>query len=289
MAPPWIRKCLPAQARIGLSRVSKQPSIQDALPRWEEGLCQIHRLIHQNWHISRKIQVIRQGVFPQLFSGCETFHVSLSTLKKFRAKLNVAVHGKKTRSSQYLSPSFSYVLDYEPFLYIFGARLSTLKSTIFSFQTSAQQAWNHARQIDLNAQYQKVLGPISAFLWCCQILSWNCHEDFVVTTHEGLHLHLLQSPSQLWEASCKDAWFRFIIFKCSFAQSWPDIWIPTGTWESIWSAGPLPALSLKFRTLGLLTASAIASIRQTEEFVCEFCNEPQGGQLHVATECPADL
>ena len=144
-----------------LLRFSKQPSIQDALPRWEDGLCRIDRLTHQKWNTARKIQVIRQGVFPQLFSGCETFHISLSTFKKFRAKLNVAVHGKKTRGSHYLSPIFTHLLDYKPFLYVFATRLSSLRSTVMSFQTPAREAWNYARSFDLNAQYQTVHGPVA--------------------------------------------------------------------------------------------------------------------------------
>ena len=271
-----------------LLRFSKQPSIQDALPRWEDGLCRIDRLIHKKWNTARKIQVIRQGVFPQLFSGCETFHISLSTFKKFRAKLNVEVHGKKTRGSHYLSPIFTHLLDYEPFLYVFVTRLSSLRSTVMSFQTPAREAWNYARNFDLNAQYQRVLGPISAFIWGCQVLSWQCNDDFMVVTDEGETLHLLQSPLQQWEQSCKHSWVKFIMSRCNFVQSWPEIWVPFRTWESLWSSreGP-PSLATKFRTLGLLTASAVASVQQRDNPMCEFCDDPNGGQLHIATECRA--
>ena len=269
-----------------LLRFSKQPSIQDALPRWEDGLYRIDRLIHQKWNTARKIQVIRQGVFPQLFSGCRTFHISLSTFKKFRAKLNVAVHGKKTRGSHYLSPVFTHLLDCEPFLYVFATRLSSLRSTVMSFQTPAREAWNYARNFDLNAQYQRVLGPISAFIWGCQVLSWQCNDDFMVVTDEGETLHLLQSPLQRWEQSCKHSWMKFIMSRCHFVQSWPEIWVPFRTWESLWSSreGP-PSLATKFRTLGLLTASAVASVQQRDNPMCG--DDPNGGQLHIAAECRA--
>ena len=287
--PPNSGQVVQHKQELGcLLRFSKQPSIQDAFPRWEDGLYRIDRLIHQKWSIARKIRVIRQGVFPQLFSGCETFHISLSTFKKFRAKLNVAVHGKATRGSHYLSPIFTHLMDYEPFLYVFTTRLSSLKSTIMSFRTPAREAWNYACNLDLNAQYQKVLGPISAFIWGCQVLSWQCKNDFTVVTEEGETLHLLQSPLVKWEQSCRHSWMKFIISRCHFAQNWPEIWIPFRTWDSLWTPRESPPpLATKFRTLGLLTASAVASVQQRDDPTCEFCNELNGGQLHLATECSA--
>ena len=157
-----------------------------------------------------------------------------------------------------------------------------------SFPTPAREAWNYAHNLDLNAQYQRVLGPISAFIWGCQVLSWQCNDDFMVVTDEGETLHLLQSPLQQWEQSCKHSWMKFIMSRCHFAQSWPEIWVPFRTWESLWSSreGP-PPLATKFRTLGLLTVSAVASVQQRDNPMCEFCDDPNGGQLHIATECRA--
>ena len=269
-----------------LLRFSKQPSVQDALPRWEDGLYRIDRLVHQNWNVGRKIQVIRQGVFPQLFSGCETFHISLSTFKKFRAKLNVAVHGKKTRGSHFLSPLFTHGMDYEPFLYVFRTRLASLRSTVLSFTTPVWDTWNYAAHLDLNANYHKVLGPVSAFIWGCQVLGRQCLQDLVVVVRDDLHLHLLHTPLEEWYHYIRQSWIQVALSKCNFAREWPDIWAPLKTWTSLWSGKDAPGpLSMKFRTLGLLTSSATAAMQNVEEAKCEFCDGQHAGQKHIAMEC----
>ena len=102
-------------------RFSRSQSVSPAAPRWEDGLHRATRLIHKDWTVQRKISVVRQGIFPTLFSGCETVHVWLSTFRTIRARLNSAVLGKGSISSHLLSPSimnssFMYLTpDWRPF------------------------------------------------------------------------------------------------------------------------------------------------------------------------------
>ena len=72
--------CVVHKLQLGmLFRFSRSMSVQDVVPRWEQGLARVDRLVHKNWHMSRKISTIRRVVFPQLLSSCESVHVSLSS------------------------------------------------------------------------------------------------------------------------------------------------------------------------------------------------------------------
>ena len=168
-----------------LLRFNLSPCIQPVLDRWEAGIKRVERLVYKNWSHSRKISVIRKVVLPQLFAGVQSVHVSLSMLKRIRGKFNVAIHSAKTAASHFLSPLFTSKDDYEPFLYIFRTRLSALRATLLSFRTDVTTHWNSFVGIDLVANQTKILGPLSCFLWGCQVLGWQVHPDLVVVTWEA--------------------------------------------------------------------------------------------------------
>ena len=235
-----------------LFRFSRSMSIQDVVPRWEQGLARVDRLIHKSWHISRKVSSVRSVVFPQLLSGCESVHVSLASLTKIRGKLNCAVHGGKTRSSHRLSPLFTWSQDYEPFLYIFGTRLSTLKAMVASFQHDVREVWNSACSIDLNALPNKILGPVTLFMWPCQVLEWTLHPDLVISTPYGEKLHLLNSPGSP-DRTCPTMLVGSLVAK---GQTPGGVAQCLGFCEDLAiyvAAMPFPTTSfLKYRTLGIL-------------------------------------
>ena len=95
--------------------------------------------------------MVNTGVFPHLFSGCETVHISLSMFQKVRGRLNSAILGPLTRSSHLLSPIFSSGSTYEQFLYVFKTRLSPLRATIMAFQEDIRDLWNSFKDIDFQA------------------------------------------------------------------------------------------------------------------------------------------
>ena len=65
-----------------LLRFTKAPAVAAVFVRWEDGLTRISSVVHKEWDLERKAQVVLRGVLPMIFSGCETVHVSLS-LKHF--------------------------------------------------------------------------------------------------------------------------------------------------------------------------------------------------------------
>ena len=270
-----------------LFRFSRSMSIQDVVPRWEQGLARVDRLVHKSWHISRKVSTVRRVVFPQLLSGCESVHVSLSSLTKIRGKLNCAVHGGKTRSSHRLSPLFTWTEDYEPFLYIFHTRLGTLRSMVASFHYDVTEIWNSMYQVDLNSLPNRILGPITLFMWSCQVLEWTLHPDLTITTPYGEGLHLLHSPQGLLVEIAQQCWLDLSLQKGKLPAEWHNVSVSIKTLRSMWRRCPSPPpLSLKYRTLGVLSGSALAKIRGEDEVKCELCGSNQSGQEHLVMHCP---
>ena len=146
-----------------LFRFTRRLSTQDLHERWDEGLLRIDRLLHHHWHFETKLHVVNRGVFPQLFAGCESVHISLSVFKKVRGRLNSAILGPSTRSSHILSPILASKTAYEPFLYVFRTRLSSIRATIMAFQEDLEDLWNSFRDIDFQARQTKILGPPRMF------------------------------------------------------------------------------------------------------------------------------
>ena len=124
-----------------LMKFTRRLSVSEVNVRWDDGVTRMNRLLLSSWHPLRKLQVIRRGIFPQLFASCETVHISLSNFRRLRGKLNTVVHGPKTHSSHYLSPLFTSPDDYEPFIYVFRTRLSSLKAMAMSFDPDLAELW----------------------------------------------------------------------------------------------------------------------------------------------------
>ena len=246
------------------------------------------RLLHSSWHVSRKLHVIRRGIFPQIFASCETCHISLSTFKHLRGKLNVVIHGTKTHSSHYLSPVFSFREDYEPFLYVLKARLSSLRAMLISFDPSVPSLWMSYQDIQLNDHPTKVLGPIGCFIWSCQILGWKVTGPLVITTLDGTPLHLLNSPIKLWHTLAEQAWVDWIFQKAKMDPELRPFAAPYLTYQSLWTHCKMTdfPLARRFRTLGILSGSAKAQINGRDRVACEFCNASEAGQCHVVLRCP---
>ena len=235
--------------------------MQDVVPRWEQGLARVDRLVHKSWRISRKISSVCRVVFPQLLSGCESVHVSLSSLTNIRGKLNCAVHGGKTRSSHRLSPLFTWSEDYEPFLYIFNTRLSTLKAMVASFQHDISEVSNSACDVDLNSLPNKILGTVTLFMWACQVLDWGLLSRLIISTPYGEKLHLTNSPQGLSMELAQQCWLDLSLQKGKLPPEWHNVSVSVKTMRSMWRRCPAPPpLSLKYRTLGVLSGSALAKI-----------------------------
>ena len=180
-------------------KFTKRLTSQDISNRWTDGTQRIGRLVFTSWGVTRKIAVIRWGVFPQVFAGCELSYVSLSTFKKFRSKLHVAVHGPRTTSSHFLAPLFTDYSDYEPFLYVFRCRLTTLRAMFFSFgYGDLPKLWEYCASIDLNAHPTKILGPLGCFMWGCQVLGWTTPQTLTCKTQDGTILHLFKSLQNMF-------------------------------------------------------------------------------------------
>ena len=266
-----------------LFRFTRSPSFAPTQTRWEQGLDRIARLVNKSWP--------NQGVFPMLFSGCETLHISLSNLRTIRARLNVAVMGRGSVSSHLLSPLLASSETYEPFLYIFKNRLTSLRSCLISFgEKKAVRSWNDLCHLHLPSLQHKILGPIGLFIWSCQVLLWEVISDFRVRVSDGIVLHLLATPQKVWHTCVQQAWAEYAFRQFLTKQGHPftTVSFSVRTWKSMWARyKSLPPLSIKYRTFGLLSSSARARIQGTDTGNCELCGAQKAGHIHTVEECPA--
>ena len=274
-----------------LLRFSRSAATAEVAKRWDEGLLRATRLIHKNWTVPRKISTIVQGIFPMIFAGCETVHISMSTFRTIRARLNVAVMGKSSFSSHILTPFFAAKDSYEPFIYVAQVRLASLRSSLLTFGLDkAQQSWNSLMHLDLTTSQHKILGPVGLFVWVCLVLKWKILDDLRIEVEPGLAVHLLYTPRKTWHILFRQAWVDYALrqFLHKKGHIFGKVSVSARTWKSMWSRyKSLPPLSLKSRTFGLLTSSAIARIQDAEQATCDLCNGPNPGQVHIVTECEA--
>ena len=218
-----------------LMKFTRRMTVKEVAQRWDEGVQRMNRLILQSWSPQRKLFVIRRGIFPQIFASCETSHISLSCFRRLRGKLNVVMHGSKTHSSHYLSPLLTSQQNYEPFLYVFSARLSALKATLLSFGSDVSAVWMLYKDLDLNFAPTKILGPVGCFLWTCQIVGWKVSAPLEVTTGEGVQLHLHHTPLKNWKLHMDQAWVDWAILKSRMDPEMKPEVIPWATFQTLWS------------------------------------------------------
>ena len=269
-------------------KFSRRMSNKEVAARWDEGVLRMNKLLQTGWCSSRKLQVIRRGIFPQIFASCETSHVSLSNFRRLRGKLNIIMHGSKTHSSHYLSPVFTAAEDYEPFLYVFRTRLASLRAMILSFSPDTASIWMQFRDVDLNSSPTRILRPVGCFLWSCQILGWQITAPFEITTSSGVALHLLHTPLKIWRQFAEQAWIDWAISKAKMSPELQVGFVPWPTFKSLWSHRKIKdfPLALKFRTLGILSGSAQAQMKGVAEVKCDFCHQPEAGHCHLILRCP---
>ena len=278
-----------------LLRFTKSPAVAAVFPRWEDGLARISSMVHKEWSVERKAQVVVRGVMPMIFAGCATVHVSLSTFRTIRAKMNTAVLGRWTSSSHLLSPLFASNTAYEPFIYVLRTRLASLRMCILSFGgLQIQESWNWVRLLDLSKSQHKMYGPVALFIWSCQILKWEVLEDFHVQVRPGIVLHLLSTPKKMWHVFMEQAWVDYVFhhFMQKQGVSFGEIHVSLRTWKSLLRKyKSLPPMSLKFRTFGIMSALAMARSKGLDEYHCATCGQVASGTKHLALQCPglADL
>ena len=108
-------------------------------------------------------------------------------------------------------------------------------------------------------------------------------------TSQGVILHVLLSPLDMWHDCMTQDWFDFAMTKARIPQPFRPYHIPVKTWHSSASKDwhNKHPLALRYRTFGILPGSALAKINQEDEKKCEFCGLPDVGHQHLVTECEA--
>ena len=112
-------------------------------------------------------------------------------------------------------------------------------------------------------------------------------DSLQVITLTGSKLHLYHTPSKVWRALAEQAWVDWVVSKAKVSAEFCIQHIPWPTFKTLWSQRKMKdfPLALKFRTLGILSASALAQIRNQDQAVCEFCQAQEAGQCHLIFRC----
>ena len=141
---------------------------------------------------------------------------------------------------------------------------------------------------DLNTSPTKILGPVGCFLWSCQILGWKVQGPLQVATLPGLVLHLYHTPFKVWNTLAEQAWVDWVVGNAGISADFQIQHIPWASYKSLWSQRKMKdfPLALKFRTLGILSSSALAQIRNQDQATCEFCQAQDAGHYHLIFRCP---
>ena len=111
-----------------------------------------------------------------------------------------------------------------------------------------------------------------------------------VMAEDGIVLHLLLSPRKLWTTLALQGWAEYVFrhFVAQKGHPFTSVSVCMRTWKSLWTKYKgLPTLSLKYRTFGLLTSSAMARISGQDSATCELCGSSNPGQVHTVLHCPA--
>ena len=168
-------------------------------------------MIHKEWGLERKAQVVLRGVMPMTFSGCETVHVSLSTFSTIRAKMNTVVLGRWSSSSHLLSALFATKTVYEPLIYVLRTRLASLRMCISVLDLRKLRKLGIGLGSLISPNQHKIYGPVALLIWSCQILKWEVLRNFHVRVAPGVVLHLLATPKKTVSVFLEQAWVDYVL------------------------------------------------------------------------------
>ena len=147
----------------------KRVHFYEAEIRASQTFIRLDRLRSYSWPYTRKVSIIQRGIFPFLFSSCETQYFSKSFITRLRGKCNLAVgkRAKAQHAAHFLGSILIHKLNYEPMLYLFRRRLSSLISMILlpRFGLSIESTWHRMAHLNLLSKPTKIHGPVALFLW----------------------------------------------------------------------------------------------------------------------------
>ena len=124
-------------------------------------------------------------------------------------------------------------------------------------------------------------------MWGCHVLGWTTFQALTFKTPDGTILHLLETPENFWRMAAAQSWVDYCVKHARMKAELRPLNIPWLSFKSMASQKAFKErpLAVKCRTLGVLSGSALATVRNLEASCCEFCGDPEAGQMHLVLRC----
>ena len=198
---------------------TKQATSGSIAARLEANAPKLDRLQAFPWKSQRKVQMINRAIAPSILYGCALASTSATMLSNIRKRYNSAVWGKKSHRNHFLAPLLGSEDVYEPYHWVFSARLQALR------RAAMQQPEATARRWTLAIQDARATGPIRYFLDFIAMLKWEPLPDFSVKT-PTFTINLLASNLQQILQVMKQDWWLYVADRLSEKEAWSGLhWI----------------------------------------------------------------
>ena len=181
----------------------------------------LKRLQGLPWNASKKTAVIKRGLLPQAFYGCETQPFGKTVLGQFRAKANHAVWNSKQYHAHFLTPLFSGA-HYEPNIYILQRRFrSWIRCRSLKFD-EVDFLWD-----EILARWEQGAipprGPLTSFMQQLRDLQWTLHRGGKCSTATGWELQIWDLTVSQFDETIMESWEKFLQPKLAKLKTLHDI------------------------------------------------------------------
>ena len=198
---------------------TKRVTSGSIMTRFQANLPKLDRLQAFPWKTHRKVQMINRSIAPSLLYGCALASTSATMLANIRKRFNSAVWGKKSHRNHFLAPLLGAEDVYEPYHWIFSARLQAFRRAANQQPDATVRRWN------LAMQEEKATGPIRYFLDFLAILKWEAQPNFLVVTLTCTVNLLADNLQQILQLMKQDWWIH-VADKLADKEAWSGMrWV----------------------------------------------------------------
>ena len=263
-------------------RAACAKGVQDRVDR--NGV-KLDRLQTMPWSLARKVACLTKFIFPSVFYGSEISSVSVSALRGFRGKCNKALWGPNNQRNHFLAPLLGAGEVYEPFLYVFKKRWTTLKR-VWARYPSIRCNWNAL----LEGPALQGGGPLTYFFADLRSVGWDPLPDGLIAVPDHDNLSILLSNWDVVYSQVLVAWQRHVVTK---VQGYKGLQGLSGFSVSL-VRGVLStdqgydAQVANYSCGAIVPASRRKHFTSQDDLQCPFC-QAELSIKHMLLGCPATL
>ena len=124
--------------------------------------------------------------------------------------------------------------DYEPMLYLFRRRFSSLLSMVHTFGVSLDDTWDRMAHLNPLSKHTKIHGPVALFLWTLQSIGFTTLPGLSFQSPDGaITLHLLNSPVKYVVEAATQLWWDMALGSVQHQRHWGPAPVPHSMWQRV--------------------------------------------------------